>query len=103
MYAIINIAGKQFKITENEKISVPRLSGEVGDKIEFDQVLLVSTDKGVKIGQPLVKTAKVKASVVSHDRAKKIIVFKKKRRKDYKITRGHRQQYTKIQIEKINA
>lgn len=103
MYAIVNIAGKQFKISENEKIMVPRLSGEVGDKIELDQVLLVSTDKGVKVGKPLLASAKVKASVVSHERGKKIIVFKKKRRKDYKITRGHRQQFTKIQIEKINA
>ncbi len=103
MYAIVNIAGKQFKITENEKIMVPRLSGEVGDKIELDQVLLVSTDKGVKVGKPLLASTKVKASVVSHERGKKIIVFKKKRRKDYKITRGHRQQFTKIQIEKINA
>lgn len=103
MYAIVNIAGKQFKISENEKIMVPRLSGEVGDKIELDQVLLVSTDKGVKVGKPLLASAKVKASVVSHERGKKIIVFKKKRRKDYKITRGHRQQFTKIQIEKINV
>ncbi len=103
MYAIVDIAGKQFKITENEKLTVPRLNGEVGDKIEFDRVLLVSTDKGIKIGRPLLASAKVKASVISQDRGKKIIVFKKKRRKDYKVTRGHRQQFSKIQIEKINA
>ena len=102
MYAIVDIAGKQFKITENEKLTVPRLNAEIGDNIELDRVLLVSSDDGVKIGQPLLDSAKVKANIVSHDRDKKIIVFKKKRRKGYKVTKGHRQQFTQIQIEKID-
>lgn len=103
MYAVVDIAGKQFKFSENEEVIVPRLSAAVGEKIELDRVLLVSTDDGVKIGQPVVESAKVEASVISHDLGQKIVIFKKKRRKGYKDTRGHRQPYTRIQIEKISV
>ena len=103
MYAVVDISGKQYKIMEKERIIVPRLDAEVGEKIKLDRVLLVSSDDGVKIGQPLLKSAKVNASVLNHDYGKKITVFKKKRRKDYKVTKGHRQPYTQIQIEKIQA
>lgn len=103
MYAIVEIAGKQFKISEKDVVSVPLLSEDAGKKVEFDRVLLVSTDKGTKVGQPVVKGAKVQASILEHGRDKKITVFKKKRRKGYKVTKGHRQDFSKIQIEKILA
>ena len=103
MYAIVEISGKQFKISENDVVSVPLLDEDEGKKVEFDRVLLISSDKGIKIGQPVVNGAKVKASILGHDREKKIVVFKKKRRKGYKVTRGHRQHFTKIQIDKITA
>jgi len=102
MYAIVDIAGKQYKIAEKEKLLVPLLDAEVGAKIELDRVLLVSSDQGVQIGQPVLQDVKVEANVLGLERGKKVIVFKKHRRKDYKVTRGHRQTYTKIQIEKIN-
>ncbi len=103
MYAVVDIAGKQYKIAEKEKVTVPRLNAGIGDKLELDKVLLISSDDGVKIGQPVLESAKVEVSVLNHDRAKKVIVFKKKRRKDYKVTKGHRQPYTQIQVEKISA
>jgi large subunit ribosomal protein L21 len=101
MYAIVDIAGKQYKVTEKEKLVVPRLDVEVGDKVELDKVLLISSDDGVKIGQPVLDSAKIEANVLDHNKAKKVIVFKKKRRKGYQVKRGHRQPYTQIQIEKI--
>ena len=101
MYAIVDIAGKQYKVTEKEKLVVPRLDVEVGDKVELDRVLLISSDDGVKIGQPVLDSAKIEANVLDHNKAKKVIVFKKKRRKGYQVKRGHRQPYTQIQIEKI--
>jgi large subunit ribosomal protein L21 len=101
MYAIVEIAGKQFRVTENQRVMVPRLRADEGQKIELDKVLLVSTDDGIQIGQPLVEGAKVEASVLKHDREKKIIVFKKKRRKNYRRKKGHRQPYTELKIEKI--
>jgi large subunit ribosomal protein L21 len=101
MYAVVDIAGIQYKISEKEKLIVPRLDVKVGDKLDLDRVLMVSSDDGVKIGQPLLEKAKVEASVLNHDRSKKVVVFKKKRRKDYKVTKGHRQPYTQIQIDKI--
>lgn len=101
MYAIVDIAGKQFKVTEQEKLIIPRLNVEIGDKIELDRVLMISSADGVKIGKPVLESAKVEASILNHDKAKKVIVFKKKRRKGYQIKRGHRQPFTQIQIEKI--
>ncbi len=102
MYAIVDIAGKQYKVTEKEKLLVPQLEAEVGSKIELDRVLLVSSDAGIQVGQPVVAGAKVAVNILEHERGKKIIVFKKRRREDYKVTRGHRQTYTRIQIEKIS-
>ena len=101
MYAIVDIAGKQFRVKEKEILAVPRLEGEEGAKVEFERVLLISTDDGVQVGQPVVEGAKIEASIVDHDREKKIIVFKKKRRKNYRRKKGHRQPFTRIQIEKI--
>ena len=103
MYAIVEIAGRQFKVEENKSIFVNRLNAGEGDKLEFDKVLLFQKEGDVKVGTPSVAGAKVTATVVGHIKGDKIIVFKKKRRKGYAVKRGHRQQFTKIQIESINA
>lgn len=101
MYAIVDIAGKQIRVEKNEVIKVPYLHQEIGGAIEFDHVLLLDDGKKVKIGQPDIKGAKISAKVLEHGRDKKVIVFKKKRRKGYKVKNGHRQDFTKIQIDKI--
>ncbi len=101
MYAIVEIAGKQFRVEKDAQVKVPLLASEVGKKVEFEKVLLVSDDSGVKIGTPVVEGAKVSAEVLEHGREKKIIVFKKKRRKGYRKKRGHRQHFTRIKIEDI--
>jgi len=101
MYAIIDISGQQFRAEKDQILKVPFLDKEVGDQIEFDRVLLVADDKKVKIGQPVIKGAKVSAKILEHGRDKKVIVFKKKRRKGYKVKNTHRQHFTKIQIDNI--
>ncbi len=101
MYAIVEIAGKQFRVEKDAVVKVPLLHQEVGQSVEFDRVLLLDDGKEVKVGRPVVEGAKVTAKVVEHGRDKKVIVFKKKRRKGYKVKKGHRQHYTKIQIENI--
>ena len=101
MYAIVDIAGKQFKVTKDQQIFAPRLNGEAGDKVEFKEVLLVEKDGKVKVGDPTVKGAKVSGKIVEHLKGDKVIVFKKKRRKGYKVKNGHRQTYTKLLIEEI--
>ncbi len=102
MYAIVEISGKQYKVQEGDIVFVDRLENEEeGNKVTFDRVLMISDDKKVTIGQDTVKGAKVEASVVGHGKAKKIVVYKYKAKKNYRRTQGHRQPYTKIQIEKI--
>ncbi|MGD8306631.1 MAG: 50S ribosomal protein L21 [Ignavibacteria bacterium] len=101
MYAVVNIAGQQFKVSENKSYYVPKLSDDPESEITFDDVLLVGDDKKVKIGSPAVKGAKVQAKVIEHIKDDKIIVFKKKRRKSYRKFNGHRQQLTKIEVTKI--
>lgn len=101
MYAIVNIAGKQFKVTKDQQIYAPKMQGDVDASVEFDEVLFAENDGQVSIGAPLVGGAKVSAKILGHVKGDKIIVFKKKRRKGYKKKKGHRQQYTKIQIEDI--
>lgn len=91
MYAIVEIAGHQFKVEENQKIFVNRLNAEEGSKMEFDRVLLVDNDGSVKVGTPTVEGAKVSATVLSHLKGEKVIVFKKIRRKGYQKKNGHRQ------------
>ena len=98
MYAIVEISGKQFKVQQDDTLYVPRQKGEVGDEITFDRVLLTSGDGGVSVGAPTVSGASVTATVLAHVKGDKIIVFKKKRRKGYKVKNGHRQPYTQIQI-----
>ena len=99
MYAIVEIAGQQFKVEKDRKVYVHRLAAEEGAQIEFDSVLLVDNDGQVKIGTPKVEGAKV----LSHLKGDKVIIFKKKRRKTFERKNGHRQYLTQIQIESINA
>ncbi|TDO05106.1 50S ribosomal protein L21 [Sunxiuqinia elliptica] len=101
MYAIVEIAGQQFKVEKDKKIFVHRLQEEEGANVEFDNVLLVEDESGVKVGTPKVDGAKVSAKVLEHLKGDKVIVFKKKRRKGYKKKNGHRQYMTQIQIEEI--
>ncbi|NOY60844.1 MAG: 50S ribosomal protein L21 [Calditrichaeota bacterium] len=103
MYAIVDIAGEQIKVSKDQQVITSRLEAEVGSKVEFENVLLLSTDEGAKIGAPFVDGAKVTATVLAHNKAKKVEVFKKKRRKGFKVHRGHRQPQTKIQIDEIAA
>ena len=103
MYAIVEIAGQQFRVEKDWKLYVHRLEQEEGSDVEFDKVLLLDSEGTVQIGTPLIESAKVKAKVLRHLRADKVIVFKKKRRKGYKKKNGHRQNLTQIQIEEIVA
>lgn len=103
MYAIVEIAGQQFKIEKDQKIFVHRLNAEEGAKIEFNQVLLVGDDKKVTVGEPTVAGAKVNATILTHLKGDKVIVFKKKRRKGYQKLNGHRQYLTRIEINNIEA
>jgi large subunit ribosomal protein L21 len=103
MYAIVEIAGQQFKVQKDQKVFVHRLSAETGSKVEFDRVLLVDTGGKISIGAPAIAGAKVTAEVLDHVKGDKVIVFKKKRRKGYQKSNGHRQQFTAISIKEINA
>jgi large subunit ribosomal protein L21 len=103
MYAIVDIAGKQFKVKKDQFVYAPSLEGEAGASVEFDRVLLIEGDQGVDVGTPLVSGAKVTGKILDHGRGDKVIVFKKKRRKGYKKTQGHRQGFTKVLIEDIMA
>jgi large subunit ribosomal protein L21 len=101
MYAIVEIAGKQYRVQPNEKVYVPLLSQEVGGTVTFDKVLM-HFDTATKLGTPYLPNAKVTASVIGHGKEDTVIVFKKKRRKGYRIRNGHRQQFTEIQIQNIS-
>ncbi|MCS6821932.1 MAG: 50S ribosomal protein L21 [Microscillaceae bacterium] len=101
MYAIVEIAGQQFKVENNKYIYTHRLDAEEGAELTFDKVLLIDNDGSVSVGKPTVAGAKISAKVMKHLRGEKIIVFKKKRRKGYKKTIGHRQELTKLMIENI--
>ena len=102
MYAIVDIAGQQFKVEKDALIKTQKVDHKVGSTVEFDKVLLLSGDKEQKIGSPYVDGAKIQAKVVEHGRDKKVIVFKKKRRKGYRVKNGHRQSYTVVKIESIS-
>lgn len=101
MLAIVNIAGKQFKTTKNQELIVPRLNTEVGKKVVFGNILFYSDEKVHHIGKPNIKGASVTATVLDHNRQRKILVYKKKRRKGYQRKNGHRQWYSKIKVESI--
>ncbi len=101
MYAIVNIAGQQFKVTKEQKIYVHRLENKEGESVSFNEVLLIENDGDVKVGLPTVEGASIQAKVLAHVKADKVLVFKKKRRKGYQKLNGHRQQLTQILIEDI--
>lgn len=102
-YAVIRTGGKQYRVTPGELLRVESLEGEKGSDITFSEVLLTSSDGAVQIGTPLVSGVTVLARVVEHGKEKKILVFKKKRRKNYSRQRGHRQHFTAVQIQSINT
>ena len=101
MYAIVEIAGQQFKVEKDKKLFVHHLELNEGDPVDFEKVLLVDNDGKVAVGTPTVKGAKVTAKVLQHVKGEKVLVFKKKRRKSYQKMNGHRQQFTQIQVENI--
>ena len=103
MYAIVEIAGQQFKVAKDQKVFVHRLAQEEGSNVSFDQVLLLDDGKAVTLGAPAITGASVEAKVVKHLKGDKVIVFKKKRRKGYRVKNGHRQALTEILIEGISA
>jgi large subunit ribosomal protein L21 len=102
MYAVIETGGKQYKIKEGDKLFIEKLDVESGDSIDFDNILIVSKDGELAIGSPYVEAAKVKASVIENGKGPKVVVFKFKNKEGYRKKRGHRQPYTKIQIESIS-
>ena len=103
MYAIIESCGKQYKVTEGDVVFFEKLDVEEGKKVTFENVVLVSEDGKVQVGAPYVKGVKVEGKVVAHGKAKKILVYKMKPKKNYRRMQGHRQPYTKVEITKINA
>jgi large subunit ribosomal protein L21 len=103
MYAIVETGGKQYRVEQGALVQVERLPGEVGGTVELNQVRLVHGDKGVVVGQPLVKGAKVTAEIVRQGRTRSIMVFKKRRRKNYRRTKGHRQGFTRLRITGIET
>ncbi len=103
MYAVIATGGKQYRVSQGDTIDVEKLGAEVGAEVKFDQVLLVGTDSETKIGQPTVPGALVVGKVVENGRAPKVLVFKIKRRKNYRRKQGHRQAYTRVAIQGIQV
>ena len=103
MYAIVEIAGQQFKVSKDLKVYVNRLANEEGSKVSFDKVLLLDDNGSITLGAPAIEGASVEAKVLQHLKGDKVIVFKKKRRKGYKKKNGHRQSLTQIVIEGINV
>jgi len=103
MYAVIETGGKQYRVQEGDVLFIERIAGNEGETVNFDKVLLVSNGDEVKVGKPYVDGVSVTGNIVEHGKAKKIIVFKFKRKKDYRRKQGHRQPYTKVRIEKING
>ncbi len=103
MYAVLATGGKQYRVKEGDVLFVEKLNAEVDTTVELNEVLAVETEDGIKVGTPLVEGAKVTAKVLAQGKAKKVIVFKYKAKKDYRRKNGHRQPYTKLVIEKIEA
>jgi len=103
MYAIVEIAGQQFKVEEGKKIFVHRLDAETGKKLKFGQVLLVEEDGKILVGEPFVNDSFVEGKILDHIRGDKVIVFKKKRKKGYRVKNGHRQNFTQVEIISING
>lgn len=103
MYAVVKTGGKQYKVSEGDVIYVEKLVADVDSTVELTDVLAIAGDNGITVGSPTVEGAKVVCKVLAQDKAKKIIVFKYKAKKDYRRKQGHRQPYTKLQVEQIQA
>ena len=103
MYAIINISGKQYKAISGARLRVPKQDGETGTSLTFDKVLLINDGKNTEVGEPILKGASVTGTIIKHGRNKKILVYKKKRRKGYQRKNGHRQWFTEIEFGTIKA
>ena len=103
MYAVIRSGGKQYRVMPGQTIRLEKVPGEIGAKLELGNVLLVESEGNIQVGSPLIANAKIEATVLEHDRKKKILVFKKKRKKQYRRTQGHRQEYTAVRIDKITV
>jgi large subunit ribosomal protein L21 len=103
VYAVIKTGGKQYRVQEGDVLMVEKLDVTEGSKVQFDEVLAISDENGLKVGTPVVEGATVEANVLGQGKGKKIIVFKFKKKKDYRRKQGHRQPYTKVQITKING
>jgi len=101
MFAVVEIAGKQYKVAKDDTLIVPSLKEKTGDTVSFDHVLLLERDKGITLGNPFIAGVKVQAKVLDPARGEKVIVFKKKKRKGYRVKNGHRQEYSKVQITNI--
>lgn len=103
MYAVVRTGGKQYRVSKGELLRIEKLKGEIGDRVDLNEVLMVSDREKVRIGTPLLTQATVIGEIVRQGKGKKIIVFKQKRRKNYRRKTGHRQQYTEIRIKEIKA
>lgn len=103
MYAILETGGKQYKIQPGEVLRVEKLAGNVGDPVAFDKVLMLGNEDEVRVGTPLVDGARVTGRIVNQDKGRKIVIFKFKRRKGYRLKKGHRQLFTAVQIDAIEA
>ncbi len=103
MYAIVEIAGKQYKVSQDDTLYVATQEAAAGTKVTFDRVLLVADGENITVGSPAVEGASVEAVIVDHVKGDKVLVFKKKRRKHYKVKNGHRQPYTQIKIEAVST
>jgi large subunit ribosomal protein L21 len=102
-YAVISAGGKQHKVAIGDRIRVEKIKAGVGDTVTFDEVLALQTESGLQVGRPVLKGARVVGRVVEQDKAKKVLIFKKKKRKQYRRTRGHRQSFTAVVVEEIHA
>ena len=103
MYAVVATGGKQYKVREGQILRVEKIPGDIGSSVTFDKVLMTSDGEVVNIGQPVLENAEVSGHIIEQGKAKKIIVFKYKRRKRYRRKQGHRQQFTAVKIDRINA
>jgi len=103
MYAVLATGGKQYKVREGDVVRVEKLTGDVGSPVAFDRILMVGDGENVNIGSPLLEDASVTGHIVAHEKAKKILVFKYKRRKRFRRKQGHRQQYTAVKIDQISG
>ena len=103
MYAIVEMAGQQFKVEKDQRVFVHRLEGKEGDKVDFDKVLLIDDKGKVNVGAPVIEGAKVQVEILQHLKGDKVIVFKKKRRKGYKVRNGHRQYFTEVAVKNIKV